>query len=107
MERQFGEDLQFASKAYNAVVRSTLNHGTTTASYFATIDLDASLVLADVAEDLGQRAFVGKVCMYRSKCSRKISRIKRLPDSGINLKIFVKLISGENPILILIREESK
>ena len=54
MERRYGEDLQFAKKAYEAVVKSTLNHGTTTASYFATIDVDASLILAEVAENLGQ-----------------------------------------------------
>ena len=73
MERQFGENLQFASKAYNAVVRSTLNHGTTTASYYATIDVDASLVLADVAENLGQRAFVGKVNNFTEK-THKVGR---------------------------------
>lgn len=66
MERRFGEDLGFARDAYERVVRSTLAHGTTTAAYYATIDLDASLVLADVVQDLGQRALVGKVCIDRN-----------------------------------------
>ena len=45
---------------------STLNHGTTSAAYFATIDSDASMVLAETAEKLGQRALVGKVCIDRN-----------------------------------------
>lgn len=38
-------------------------HGTTTASYFASLYEDASLVLADTAIQFGQRALVGKVNM--------------------------------------------
>lgn len=38
-------------------------NGTTTASYFATIHKQASEILADVVEQLGQRALIGKVCM--------------------------------------------
>ena len=65
MEARFGSDLQFAAKAYEKVVKSTLSHGTTAASYFATIDVDASIILAETAEKLGQRALVGKVNIDR------------------------------------------
>jgi guanine deaminase len=65
-EAKFGADLQFARKAYHSVVQSTLNHGTTTAVYYATIDEDASLILAEKAQELGQRAFVGKVNIDRN-----------------------------------------
>ncbi|NWI15230.1 GUAD deaminase, partial [Crypturellus soui] len=43
--------------------RRTLKNGTTTACYFATIHTDTSLLLADIIDKFGQRAFVGKVCM--------------------------------------------
>lgn len=66
MEARFGQDLNFAKQAYGAVVESTLNHGTTTAAYYATIDSEASLILAQVVQDQGQRALVGKVCIDRN-----------------------------------------
>ena len=65
-EAKFGADLQFAENAYQSVVQSTLNHGTTTAVYYATIDEDASLILAEKVGELGQRAFVGKVNIDRN-----------------------------------------
>ncbi|XP_061584911.1 guanine deaminase [Cololabis saira] len=60
------KDLEFAQKVYSQVVRRTLRNGTTTACYFATIHTDASLLLGQIANDLGQRALVGKVCMDRN-----------------------------------------
>ncbi|XP_062874271.1 guanine deaminase [Trichomycterus rosablanca] len=57
------EDLEFAEDVYNKVVKRTLCNGTTTACYFATIHTDASLLLGQIADHFGQRAFVGKVCM--------------------------------------------
>ncbi|KAM9859002.1 guanine deaminase [Aulostomus maculatus] len=60
------KDLKFAQRVYNDVVRRTLRNGTTTACYFATIHTDASLLLGQIANDLGQRALVGKVCMDRN-----------------------------------------
>lgn len=46
-------------------MRRTLAHGTTTAAYFATIDVPSTNLLADLCRTLGQRAFVGRVCMDR------------------------------------------
>ncbi|XP_037536436.1 guanine deaminase [Nematolebias whitei] len=60
------KDLKFAQEVYTKVVRRTLRNGTTTACYFATIHTDASLLLARIAHDFGQRALVGKVCMDRN-----------------------------------------
>ncbi|MGB1604668.1 MAG: guanine deaminase, partial [Promethearchaeia archaeon] len=51
---------------YALVVDRLLASGTTTALYFATIHLSASKILADIAVERGQRAFVGKVCMDRN-----------------------------------------
>ncbi|WPK24201.1 hypothetical protein PUMCH_001466 [Australozyma saopauloensis] len=55
--------LQMANTIYSRVINRTLAAGTTTASYFATIDTDTTNVLADLAVQHGQRALVGKVCM--------------------------------------------
>ncbi|XP_036069587.1 guanine deaminase [Oryzias melastigma] len=60
------KDLEFARKVYTQVVKRTLRNGTTTACYFATIHTDASLLLGQIANDFGQRALVGKVCMDRN-----------------------------------------
>ncbi|XP_056144700.1 guanine deaminase [Lampris incognitus] len=60
------KDLEFARRVYTRVVRRTLRNGTTTACYFATIHTDASLLLGQIANDFGQRALVGKVCMDRN-----------------------------------------
>nr|XP_060618184.1 guanine deaminase isoform X1 [Anolis sagrei ordinatus] len=62
------EDLNLAAEVYTRVVRRTLKNGTTTACYFATIHTDASLLLADIIDKFGQRAFVGKVCMDHNEC---------------------------------------
>ncbi|XP_030579358.1 guanine deaminase-like isoform X4 [Archocentrus centrarchus] len=60
------KDLEFARKVYTQIVRRTLRNGTTTACYFATIHTEASLLLGQIANDFGQRALVGKVCMDRN-----------------------------------------
>ncbi|NXH51342.1 GUAD deaminase, partial [Rhabdornis inornatus] len=57
------QDCGFAEEVYTRVVRRTLKNGTTTACYFATIHTDSSLLLAEIIDKFGQRAFVGKVCM--------------------------------------------
>ncbi|XP_044128892.1 guanine deaminase isoform X2 [Bufo gargarizans] len=66
-------DVEIARNIYNAVVRRTLRNGTTTACYFATIHTDASILLADIASQYGQRAFIGKVCMDRNDICEKYS----------------------------------
>ncbi|KXJ95690.1 guanine deaminase [Microdochium bolleyi] len=57
--------LKKARRVYSQCVRRSLAHGTTTASYFATIHVPATNLLADLCLSLGQRAFVGRVCMDR------------------------------------------
>uniref|UniRef100_A0A8C3C8F2 Guanine deaminase n=1 Tax=Cairina moschata TaxID=8855 RepID=A0A8C3C8F2_CAIMO len=57
------KDSDFAEEVYTRVVRRTLKNGTTTACYFASIHTDTSLLLAEIIDKFGQRAFVGKVCM--------------------------------------------
>ncbi|KFI92987.1 guanine deaminase [Bifidobacterium saguini DSM 23967] len=61
-EAKFADEA-FAHKVYEDLVSRMLSTGTTTASYYATVDRKGSLVLAQEAVRLGQRALVGKVVM--------------------------------------------
>ncbi|EKN64798.1 guanine deaminase [Neobacillus bataviensis LMG 21833] len=56
-------DLDFAKNVYQDVVSTLLANGTTTALYFATVHKEASLALADICAEKGQRGLVGKVVM--------------------------------------------
>ncbi|NWX29402.1 GUAD deaminase, partial [Notiomystis cincta] len=83
------EDSGFAEEVYTRVVRRTLKNGTTTACYFATIHTDSSLLLADITDKFGQRAFVGKVCMdmndsvpqYREITADSVQETERVTDT--------------------------
>ena len=56
-------DVAFANRMYGSLVDALLKNGTTTAVYFATAHLEATLRLAEICRERGQRAFVGKVVM--------------------------------------------
>ena len=56
-------DLNKAKLVYSRCIERTLSHGTTTASYYATIDVPATNLLADLCLSYGQRAFIGRCCM--------------------------------------------
>jgi len=57
------EDLEVATRLYNALVKRLLLNGTTSAVLFATIHLESSKVLVDICQKMGFRAFIGKVAM--------------------------------------------
>ncbi|KAH8201108.1 hypothetical protein TruAng_004735 [Truncatella angustata] len=83
-------DLTKARRVYTRVVRRTLSHGTTTAAYFATIHVPATNLLADLCLSLGQRAFVGRVCMdHRDLCpdyyrDESLEEVKRATQASID-----------------------
>ncbi|PYI12006.1 Metallo-dependent hydrolase [Aspergillus sclerotiicarbonarius CBS 121057] len=52
-----------AYRVYNQVIARTLANGTTCASYFATIHVPATNLLATLCHTRGQRALIGRVCM--------------------------------------------
>ncbi|TGZ82138.1 guanine deaminase [Ascodesmis nigricans] len=62
LERSLADPVK-ARQVYSRVLQRTLANGTTTASYFATIDVDTTNLLADLALETGQRAFIGRNCM--------------------------------------------
>ncbi|KAF1805984.1 hypothetical protein V8B55DRAFT_1486810 [Mucor lusitanicus] len=57
------KSVDHASEAYQKVITRFLSNGTTTCSWFATIHLGACQKLVDIIQQLGQRAYVGKVNM--------------------------------------------
>ncbi|KAF5304749.1 hypothetical protein FQA39_LY09526 [Lamprigera yunnana] len=65
LESKF-KDAEFAKRCYEAAVKKSISHGTTTACYFATVHADSSLILADVVIKHGQRSFIGKVNMTKN-----------------------------------------
>ena len=56
-------DMAFARRVYRRLVDDLLANGTTTALYFATAHVEASILLAEICLERGQRALVGKVAM--------------------------------------------
>ena len=56
-------DIDFAQIVYEDLVKTLLANGTTTVLYFASIHKEASLLLAKICAQFGQRGLVGKVVM--------------------------------------------
>ncbi|MGH0125031.1 UNVERIFIED_CONTAM: hypothetical protein FKN15_077249 [Acipenser sinensis] len=85
---------EFAEEVYNKVVKRTLKNGTTTACYFATIHTDSTLLLGEIADKIGQRAFVGKVCMdinntveeYKETTEESVEETKRFISTLLQRK---------------------
>lgn len=57
------KDLSIAEKVYTKIVERTLSNGTTTATYYTTIDPESTKLMGKICSTKGQRALVGKVCM--------------------------------------------
>ena len=60
------KDQELAKSVYTNLIMNTLQNGTTTACYYATIHLESTKLLVDLLYQNGQRAFVGKVNMDRN-----------------------------------------
>jgi len=65
-ESHFKDPAHARSVYHKAVSRHLLN-GSTTCVYYSSIHIQAAKILAEVAEEKGQRAFVGKV-FFLSGC---------------------------------------
>lgn len=64
-EKRF-EDPIYATKTYHSVVQRMLDTGTTCAAIYATLHEEATMILADICNQRGLRAFVGKCQMDRN-----------------------------------------
>ncbi|EDV92665.1 guanine deaminase [Drosophila grimshawi] len=91
-------DQEFALGIYKSVVEATLRCGTTLASYFATNNLESTLILAREAARQGQRALIGKVC---SNCNSPDFYVETTDESVKGTQSFVKAIRELNNPLVL------
>lgn len=80
-EQRF-EDDDVAGEVYHDIVSRTLRNGTTTASYWATIHEETSLLLAAICRERGQRAFIGKVSMDQNGYDRYVEETGEAIDSA-------------------------
>lgn len=60
------KDLEYAKKQYSKFVDDVKNSATTRLSIFATLHKDATIMLMDLLEEAGIKAYVGKVNMDRN-----------------------------------------
>lgn len=90
-------DSEYARRVYTSSVKRHLLSGTTTCSYFATIHLEASKILADIVQELGQRGFIGKVNMDRNAPK---TLIEETDESIRSTREFVKYCKDKNDPLV-------
>ncbi|KAL8770131.1 MAG: hypothetical protein Q9194_005257 [Teloschistes cf. exilis] len=89
--------LNVARRVYNTAVRSTLAHGTTTAAYYATIHAASTNLLAEICLEMGQRAFVGNVCMDSKETCPDYYRHESVRASLADTKQVVEYIRSKDP----------
>jgi guanine deaminase len=85
-------DIAFAREVYGELVDNLLANGTTTAVYFATIHLEASLALAEICYEKGQRAFVGKVAMDDPQQCPEIYRDSDAATAVSEMRTFIQRV---------------
>jgi guanine deaminase len=82
---------------YDQVVSRTLSHGTTCASYFATIHVPATNALAALCHKRGQRAFIGRVCMDNPDFCPEYYKDLSAEDSLAATRDTIEFIHGLDP----------
>ncbi|XP_013399079.1 guanine deaminase-like isoform X1 [Lingula anatina] len=91
------EDLKFAEDVYQKAVKRVLKNGTTTACYFATIHVDATLKLCDIVENAGQRAYIGKVNMDAYSPHYYVETTQESKEE--TEKFVTKILKKNNPLI--------
>ncbi len=78
---------------YTSCIKRTLSHGTTTASYYATISVPSTNLLADLCLFYGQRAFIGRCCMdtLSPDYYRDVSAAQSLADTKATISHIAKI----------------
>lgn len=103
LEASLGKDLAKARRVYGRVVRKTLSHGTTAAAYYATTDVEATKVLADLCLGMGQRALVGRVCMDEARVCPPWYRDESTEESLERTRAVVAYLQDRDPRGELVR----
>ncbi|CAL8142158.1 unnamed protein product [Orchesella dallaii] len=92
------KDTKFAELVYRKLVEKTISSGTTTASYFTTLHIPSSEIMADLVEAYGQRALIGKVCM---DCFSPEYYVETTEESLSGTTEFVKkILDRKNPLVL-------
>ncbi|KAI7869390.1 guanine deaminase [Spinellus fusiger] len=89
--------LHQAETAYTKAVSRFLRNGTTTCSWFATVHLQACQRLTDIIEQLGQRAYIGKVNMDQNAPD---FYIETTHDSLENTRLFIDYVHSKKSSLL-------
>lgn len=92
-----------ALRIYDQVVARALSHGTTCASYFATIHVPATNALAKLCHSRGQRAFIGRVCMDKADYCPDYYRDQSAEDSLLATESTIDYIHTLDPRGALIK----
>lgn len=90
-------DTSYAAKVYRRVIQRFLANGTTTCSWFATIHLDACKAFVDTIDELGQRAYVGKVNMDQNSPEFYIESTE---SSLKDTREFIEYVLGKKHTLV-------
>jgi guanine deaminase len=88
-------DLNYAKYAYTKSVERHLKNGTTFAAYYATIHKEAALLLTEIINSVGQRAFVGKVAMDQNSPE---SYIESTEESIAGTEEFLRAVLAQTTI---------
>ena len=113
------KDEEFMRKAYKRSVKAHLANGSTFCSYFATIHSPAAIALAEVCQELGQRAYIGKVSMDRNSpegyieetgkgCEDAEQFVRAVLAKSVEGAAFLKSVDegGESPALMNNKENT-
>ncbi|CAI4056999.1 guanine deaminase SKDI_04G0100 [Saccharomyces kudriavzevii IFO 1802] len=79
-----------AREVYDAVICKTLSNGSTTVAYYNTIDFKSTKLLAQISSVLGQRVFVGKVCMDANGPAYYIEDTKTSLESTVKVVKYIR-----------------
>lgn len=97
-------DVDFARTVYGDLVGALLAHGTTTAVYFATTHVEATVVLAEICLEHGQRALVGKVAMdHPGQCPdyyRDADAAEALRGTRAVIERIAAMQPGDRPLVL-------
>ncbi|KAF9968104.1 hypothetical protein BGZ70_006646 [Mortierella alpina] len=89
-------DKDYARSIYTKTVARSLRHGTTSASWFATIHLDACKELVNIIQEQGQRAYVGKVNMNQNSPDNLVETTE---SSVRDTRAFIEYVNQVNASL--------
>ncbi|KAJ9500733.1 hypothetical protein H2202_003949 [Exophiala xenobiotica] len=86
-----------AVEVYTGVIKTTLAYGTTTASYYATIDVETTNLLAQLAYSMGQRAYVGRTCQDNQEYNPSYYKDESTEDAINKTWASIKYIQNLDP----------